>query len=109
MSSPYGPDPRSLAESLSELAALRGLARSGGDRQLAEIWDSVAGPEVALRTRVMGIKRGVLQVGVDNAPLLSELTAFRQADFLKSLQTRHADLKIRGIKFVLRGGMKQKS
>jgi predicted nucleic acid-binding Zn ribbon protein len=109
MASPYGPDPRSLADSLSELVALRGLARAGGDRQLTEIWNSVVGAEIAARTRVIGIKRSVLQVGVDNAPLLSELAAFHQADYLKTLQHQHSDLKLRNIKFVLQGGMKQKS
>ena len=109
MASPYGPDPRSLAESLSEIVALRGLAREGGDRQLSEIWNTVVGEDIAARTRVIGIKRAILQVGVDNAPLLSELAAFHHSEFLKAFQTQHPELKIRNIKYVLQGGMKRKS
>ena len=109
MGSPYGPDPRTLADALSEVVSLRGLARVGGDRQLAESWEHVSGPQIAARTRVIGIKRGVLQIGVDNAPLLSELISFHQNEFLKQLQGKFPVLKIRDLKFVLQGGMKKKS
>src|SRR6056300_584702 len=103
MRSPYRRPPKPLSESLSEIVAFRGLARREGDNQLAEIWSSIAGKRIAQSTRVIGIKRGVLNIGVRSAPLLSELAAFQKTELLESLQQQHADLKIRDIKFVLQG------
>lgn len=95
--------PQSLGSALSELFALRGYARIQGNAQLLAYWKSVAGESLASQTKVMGIKRGVLQIGVASAPLLSELTAFRKPNLLKQLQEEATELKIRDIKFILRG------
>lgn len=109
MKSPYGRPPRPLSESLSEIVAFRGLARTQGDERLAEIWSEAVGDRIASSTRVIGIKRGVLHVGVRSAPLLSELAAFQKATLLQTLQEKHADLKIRDLKFVLQGHMKNRN
>ena len=95
--------PTHLSQALSELIALRGLARVRGESQLADVWKEVAGPHIAQNTRVIGINRGTLQIAVTNAPLLSELASFHKSSLLQTLQTRHADLKIRDLKFRLRG------
>jgi predicted nucleic acid-binding Zn ribbon protein len=108
MKSPYGRPPRPLSESLSEIVAFRGLARTQGDERLAEIWSAAAGDRIASATRVIGIKRGVLHVGVRSAPLLSELAAFQKTALLETLQDQHAELKIRDLKFVLQGHMKKR-
>ena len=97
--------PQHLSQAISELIALRGLARSRGDAQLAEIWKQVAGDKLAEQTRVLGIKRGVLQVAVANAPLLSELSSFHKFSLLETLQSRHAGLKLRDLKFHLNGDL----
>jgi predicted nucleic acid-binding Zn ribbon protein len=109
MRSPYRRPPKQLSESLSEIVALRGLAKREGDTQLAEIWSNVAGKRISQSTRVIAIKRGVLNVGVRSAPLLSELAAFQKTELLEALQKQHADLKIRDIKFVLQGHMKKRN
>lgn len=108
MKSPYSRKPRPLSESLSEIVAFRGLARREGNTQLAEIWIEVAGKRIARSTRVIGMKRGVLNIGVRNAPLLSELAAFQKTELLETLQQQHPDLKIRDLKFVLQGNMKKR-
>ena len=109
MGSPYSRGPRTLADSLAEVVARRGLARVQGDAQLAEIWKKLAGPAIAASTRVIGIKRGILQIGVRTAPLLSELVSFHQHTFKQTLLEQHSELKIRDLKFVLQGEMKKKS
>lgn len=109
MRSPYSRPPRPLAESLSEIVAFRGLVRSEGDHQLATIWASVAGERIAQSTRVIAIKRGVLNIGVRSAPLLSELASFQKTQLLETLQEQHPDLKIRDLKFVLQGHMKKRN
>lgn len=109
MKSPYGRPPRQLSESLSEIVAFRGLARTQGDERLAEIWSEVAGERISSATRIIGIKRGVLSVGVRSAPLLSEIAAFQKTTLLETLQENYADLKIRDLKFVLQGHMKKQN
>lgn len=97
------PGPESLGKALAELVALRGLARPRGTQQLAEIWKTVAGPRIAAATRVIGIRRGVLHVGVASSPLLSELASFHKESLLAAFERDHADLKIRDLKFRLNG------
>jgi hypothetical protein len=100
-----GFEPQPLAKALSELVALRGLARVRAGAQLALVWQDVAGPAFAGRTRVLGIRRGVLHVGVAHAPLLGELASFHKTDFVERLKQQHADLRIRDIRFFLRGDL----
>lgn len=99
MASDYGP--QHLSRALAELIARRGYARVGGDAQLQAVWGEVAGPLIARQTRAVAIRRGVLQVSVAHAPLLSELVAFHKESLLECLRNKHADLKIRDLKFKL--------
>ena len=96
-------DPRHLSGALSELIALKGLARVRGDTQLAAVWKEVAGSEIASGTHVCGIRRGVLHIDVGNAALMAELAGFHKQSLLARLRTQHADLRIRDLKFRLRG------
>lgn len=94
-------DPQPLSKSISELVALRGWARSRGDSQLREAWHEVVGPTWAHQTRARVIRRGVLHVGVANAPLLSELVAFHRTALVQRLEERNPELRIKDIKFQL--------
>lgn len=91
--------PRPIAESLSELIALRGWARSAANEDLDRLWKEVAGEGIAARTRVGAIKRGVLQVLVDNSALLAELAGFRRDELLQALIERAPELQLKGLKF----------
>lgn len=100
-----GVDPQPLAKALSELIAVRGLARVRADAQMAAAWREAAGDKIASRTRVLGLRRRVLQIGVAHAPLLGELASFHRTDLIERLRQQQPDLQIRDIKFVLRGDM----
>ncbi len=95
-------DIRPLSFAISEIIALRGLARSKGKLQLEEIWRNVAGEQIGKQTKATGVKRGVLHIGVSNAPLLGELTSFHKQSLLSTLQEEHADQNFKDIKFRLR-------
>jgi len=95
-------DPTPLSSAISELIARKGLARVQGNAQLVKAWKAVAGERIATRSKVMGLKRGVLEVGVANSALLSELASFQKASLLKKLQSEHAGQKITDIRFKLR-------
>ncbi len=98
-------EPQPLAVALSELIARRGLARIRGESQLAEIWAKSIDEHWRDRTRVLGIRRGVLQVAVANAPLRSELQAFHKATILSTLKKTAPQLRIRDIRFQLKGDL----
>ena len=100
-----GHNPRPLSAVLSELIALRGLARVHGENQLAEIWEQAAGPAIAGKTRIRGLKRGVFEVAVSNTPLLGELVSFHRTSLLEVLQKENPDLQIRNLKFHLNGNL----
>ena len=98
-----GPSP--LGQALSQLIALRGLARVRGEPQLAAVWAEIAGPAIAPHTKVMGINRGVLQVAVSSAALLSELASFHKASLLSAFKEKQGHLKVRDMKFRLKGDL----
>jgi hypothetical protein len=94
-----------LSLALKDLIAFRGYARVHADAQLQTAWADAAGKTIARQTRAVAIRRGVLHVSVDHAPLLSELAGFYRHTFLEKLQELHADLNIRDLKFKLDSGV----
>jgi len=94
--------PHSLSDVLSRLMTLRGYGRTQSDRQLRELWQRVAGEQIAERTKVIGLRNGVLQIGVSSAPLLSELTSFHRHSLVQALRVEAGDSGIRDLKFRLR-------
>jgi predicted nucleic acid-binding Zn ribbon protein len=97
--------PQRLSLALGELIAFRGYVRIRGDAQLQSAWADAAGKTIARQTRVVAIRRGVLHVAVDHAPLLSELAGYYRQSFLEKLQELHGHLNIRDLKFKLDSGV----
>lgn len=95
--------PQHLGDAISRLIALRGYGQAGAQRQLSKIWRDAVGPEIGRQTRVMGLRNGNLSIGVGNAALLSELSAFHKHDLLKKVQLATAGASVRDLKFRLRG------
>ena len=100
-----GSGPQRLALALAELIAQRGYARVRGDAQLQSAWAAAAGVTIARQTRALAVRRGILHVAVEHAPLLSELAGFYRQTLLEKIQERHADLNIRDLKFKLDSGI----
>lgn len=100
-------EPVSIGKILPELIALKGLARVEGIAQLQQAWKTTAGVRLADSTRVIGLNRGVLQVGVNNTALLSELAGFHKQTLLANLQNQHPHLKIKDLKFRLKTDLKR--
>jgi len=93
--------PQHLSQSVSRLLSLRGLAQQRGHQELDVIWKQLVSAQVARQTRVLDVQRGILRIGVSNAPLLSELVSFQRAELLNQLQLKHPELNIHEIKFRL--------
>ncbi|HVJ68831.1 MAG TPA: DUF721 domain-containing protein [Caulifigura sp.] len=92
------PGPEAIGGIVSRLFQMRGYGRSQGDAELRELWSEIAGDQIAASTRVMGLRNGVLTIGVTSSPLLSELSAFHSERLLEGLQAKHGK-RIRDLKF----------
>ena len=100
-----GQAPERLSQAVTELIALRGWAQVQGHARLNEAWKTAAGDSIAAATRVLGLRRSVLQVAVGNSPLLSELAAYHKPSLLAALSRECPELKVRDLKFVLKGNL----
>lgn len=80
------PQPEPIKEVLARLFAARGWGRRSARLQLEHAWTEAVGAEHEARTRVLGIRRGVLEVEVDDAVLLQELAHFHKRRLLARLR-----------------------
>src|SRR5262245_30783588 len=81
---PRGPEP--IGEILSRLFAARGWGRLQERLRLEKAWAEAAGPDIAPKTRVVALKRGVLEIEVKGAILLQELAQFHKRRILEALR-----------------------
>lgn len=98
-------EPDTLAAVISRLFAAKGYGRVQADRQLHLLWKEVAGEDVARQSRVLSLKNGVLQIGVANSALINELASFQKPELLEKLKAAPQQLRIRDLKFKLRGDL----
>ena len=99
--------PPTLGAALAELIRIKGVAGGGGDAQLSKHWREAAGDRVADRTRVVGVRHGVLHVGVQNSALLGELAGFHKHRLLAAMRDRLPETGLRGVKFKLNGELRK--
>ncbi len=79
-----GPEP--LGEILSRLFTARGWGRKQERLRLEQAWNRAAGGKTTEHTRVGALRRGVLEVTVDNAVLLQELAHYQKRRLLEQLR-----------------------
>ncbi len=102
-------DPQPGSAVISEYIARRGLARTGGYAQLSQVWNQVAGDRIADRTQVIGLQRGVLEIGVVSSALLNELVSFRKIELLQKIQAEFRSEGIDDLRFRLRSHLEKPS
>ena len=91
--------PESLGEVLSRLFTARGWGRRQGRLHLEKAWAEAVGPEHAAHTRAGALRRGVLEVVVDNAVLLQELAHFHKRRLLEQLRRRLPGTPLTDLRF----------
>ena len=91
--------PERLGEILSRLFAARGWGRRQGRLHLEKAWVESAGADIAAHTRPGALRRGVLEVVVDNAVLLQELAHFHKRRLLEQLRRRLPDTPLTDLRF----------
>ena len=92
-----GPEP--LGEILSRLFTARGWGRRQERLRLEEAWAEAVGPQHAAHTRINGLRRGVLEVVVDNAVLMQELAHYEKRRLLQALRSRLAGTAVTDLRF----------
>ena len=94
-----------LSQILSELVARRGFARLRGQEELERVWrlaiEEAVGISLAASTRVGCVRRGVLEVQVENSVLLQELAGFHKHRLVQWLRDNVTSEQIRDIRFRL--------
>ena len=93
---------RSLGSVMDQVLGARGL---GGKMKrldaLRRGWLEIAGPELGGHTRVRALRRQVLTIEVDSAPLCHELASFRKHEFLRAFHDKDLPSDIEDIHFRL--------
>jgi|GEM_PF-299532 len=92
--------PASLGRLLDVVVRRRGIAEKSGQQELDIIWAEVAGERIGQRSSVRRLRDGVLEIGVRNGAVLEELSSYLKHDLLAAIQSSHAELNIRSLKFV---------
>ena len=91
--------PETIADILGRLFTSRGWGRKNDRMQLEAAWAAAAGPEVAAATKVLGVRRGVLEVEVRGGPLLQELAQFHKRALLGKLRPALPAMTLTDLKF----------
>ena len=99
MTPPDRRGPKALGDVLGSLFASKGFARLRAASELEAAWIEAAGEAVADRTKVGGVRHGVLAITVAHPALLEELSAFRKADLLAALRRIVPNLPLHDLRF----------
>ena len=92
-----GPEP--LKEIIARLFAARGWGRRQERLRLEDAWADAVGRQSAGHTRVNALRKGVLEVEVDNAVLLQELAHFQKRKLLEQLRLKLPDMTFLDLRF----------
>ena len=80
------PGAEPIKEILSRLFTARGWGRRQARLHLERAWAAVVPAEHAANTRVLGLRRGMLEIEVNGATLMHELKNFHQRRLLQALR-----------------------
>jgi predicted nucleic acid-binding Zn ribbon protein len=91
--------PEKVGDVLGRLFTSRGWGRKNDRLRLESAWAAAAGEELLKDTAVLGMRRGVLEVAVRNATLMSELTNFHKRTLLTKLRAAMPGVTLTDLKF----------
>src|SRR3954452_3543844 len=93
------PGPEKLGDILGRLFTQRGWGRRSARQQLEHGWASVVEPAHQPHTRVAALRRGTLDIEVNDAVLLQELSSFHRKKLLEKVKKALPNLAIRELRF----------
>ncbi len=86
------------SELINYLLSRKGYGQTQSSHEIRSTWDKVVGPRWQNKTQVGNIRRGVLEVVVQNSGALQQLT-FNKQKLLVSMQNQLPQNKLKDIKF----------
>ncbi len=89
-----------VGDVLPQLIAKYGLQQRRNLERIEEVWRAAVGEPYASVTRIIGLRRGTLEVAVPHSAFVQELS-FRRQELLAAMQKTLADEKIKKIKFTV--------
>jgi len=92
-------EPEGIGDILGRLFTARGWGRRQDRLHLERAWTEAVGAGNAAHTRVGAIRRGVLEVVVDNAVLLQELAHYQKRKLLEALRKRLPNTPLNDLRF----------
>ena len=104
---PYGgvyekKEPKPISGLMAELLKTSAGPKRRELMELSEAWARAAGPDVARRSRPLGLgKGGQLTVGFESSALRQEIQAFRKDEILGRLRAEYPGRRIASLKCVL--------
>lgn len=87
-----------IGDVLSSLLARRGYAQIQSGLELQQAWVEAVGDHLARHSRAARLRRGVLQIVVQNSIAMQELS-FQKAELLKRVKQILVGEKIRDLRF----------
>jgi predicted nucleic acid-binding Zn ribbon protein len=91
--------PERVGEILSRLFTARGWGRMQERLRLERAWTEAVGADLAAHTRTVALRRGVLEVLVDNAVLLQELAHFHKRRLLEAVRRHLTGVAVTDLRF----------
>ena len=95
---PKSDGPEKVGDILGRLFTARGWGRRQGRLHLEKAWAEAVGDH-AESTRVVNLRRGVLEIEVNNAVLLQELAHFHKRKLLERLRTKLSGTPLTDLRF----------
>lgn len=97
----FKPDkgPEKIGDILGRLFVAKGWGRKQERLKLEKSWAEAAGEEYAAHTRVLVLKKGVLEVSVDSSVLLQELSQYQKRPILTKLRKLLPALVLTDLRF----------
>jgi len=97
----YKPDPgpENLKEILARVFTLRGWGRRSARLHLERAWAEAVPMNHREQTRVLCLKRGVMEVEVNDAVLMQELSSFHRRKLLEKLKKSLPNEHVKDLKF----------
>lgn len=97
----YKPDPgpESIKEILARVFTLRGWGRRSARLHLERAWADAVESNHREQTRVMCLKRGIMEVEVNDSVLMQELSSFHRRRLLEKLKKSLPNEHVKDLKF----------
>jgi predicted nucleic acid-binding Zn ribbon protein len=91
--------PEKVGDVLGRLFTSRGWGRKNDRVRLESAWAEAAGAELLRSTRLLGMKRGVMEVEVKSAVQMAELAQYHKRGLLAKLRKLLPGVTLTDIKF----------